>query len=58
MGLRELRKKFQRDVIRLAQCQKAEVALRELGNLKVTVDGQIERLRKQFPAPNKEVDQC
>lgn len=44
MGIRESRKKLQRSVIYIAQCEKAESALHELTLLKQTVDSQVQLL--------------
>lgn len=41
MGIRETRKKLQRTVLYIAQCEKAESALHELTLLKQTVDGLV-----------------
>jgi len=48
MGIKECRKKLQRGVINIAQCEKTEVALHELLLIKKTVDGYVEMLSKKL----------
>jgi hypothetical protein len=47
-GIRETRKKLQRSVLFIVQCEKAESALRELTLLKQTVDSQVRLLSEKL----------
>jgi hypothetical protein len=41
MGIREQRKKLQRTILAIVQCEKSDSALREIKLLKQTIDSQI-----------------
>ena len=47
-GIRETRKKLQRSVLYIIECEKADSALHELTLLKQTVDSQVELLSKKL----------
>jgi hypothetical protein len=47
-GIRETRKKLQRSVLHIVQCEKADSALYELTLLKQTVDSQVRLLSEKL----------
>lgn len=47
MGIREQRKKLQRSIITIVQCEKADAAIHELKLLKQTLDSQIDVLERR-----------
>lgn len=55
-GILEARKKMQRSVLYMVQCEKTDAALHELTLLKQTVDSQVESLSKKLNLLEKSED--